>query len=56
MTSTPREREMLKRVRRWRKEAYEADQARTEKDRRERGKELLDRFGLSTRTQKRSVK
>ena len=43
----PRESKMLEEVRRWRKEAFEADRERTLEERAQRQNELIHRFGLS---------
>ena len=44
----PPESEMLRQVRRWRREAYEADRPRAEGERTRRLRELADRYGLRT--------
>lgn len=44
----PVESEMLRQVRRWRREAYEADRSRVEGERTRRLCELADRYGLRT--------
>ena len=43
----PHESKMLEEVRRWRNEAFEADQARSPEERASHLAELLRRFGLS---------
>lgn len=45
---TPTESRMLQQVRRWRREAYEADQNRTDEQRATRLRELAGRLGLPT--------
>lgn len=49
MTTPPNEHEskMLAEVRRWRKEAYDADQVRSPQERAEQLDDLVRRFGLS---------
>jgi len=47
--STPHESKMMAEVRRWRQEAYEADQARSSEERAQRFTELLNQFGLTTK-------
>jgi len=44
--SSPRESHMLEQVRRWRREAYDADRLRTPEERAKALAELLRRFGL----------
>ena len=43
----PHESKMLEEVRRWRKEAFEADRERTPEERAQRQDELIHYFGLS---------
>ncbi|MFH0980703.1 MAG: hypothetical protein V2A79_04100 [Planctomycetota bacterium] len=52
----PRESKMLEHVRRWRREAYEADQPRSPEDRARHLDELLQRFGLAPRQADRSTR
>ena len=47
MTSLPRESKMLELTRKWRREAFEADQKRSPEERTRRTQELLGAFGLS---------
>ena len=42
----PPESEMLQQVRRWRREAYQAERARSQQERTRRQRELADRYGL----------
>jgi len=42
----PRESKMLNRVRRWRKEAYQADKTKTLSEQAKEGEELARKFGL----------
>lgn len=45
--SSPRESEMLRQVRIWRKEAYEADRSRSPEEREKERNEILRRFGIA---------
>lgn len=44
----PPESEMLRQVRRWRREAYRADRSRGQSERTRQSRELADRYGLRT--------
>ena len=46
--TNPVESEMLRQVRRWRREAYEADRSRGQSERTRRLRELADHYGLRT--------
>ena len=46
--TNPVESEMLRQVRRWRREAYEVDRSRGQSERARRLRELADHYGLRT--------
>ncbi len=48
MNTIPTESEMLRKVRRWRRQAYETDQVRPQPQNADRLGELAERFGLRT--------
>ena len=44
--TNPPESDMLQQVRRWRREAYQAERSRSQEERTRRDREMADRYGL----------